>query len=94
MSCLVRFLSELPYWTIFSGIFLPVSLLLILMISYLRWKLAEVDSQLSQAHHPRDTAYHLCHEKTPWTGGQQWTARGETRPRDTRAPGRAGASLS
>ncbi|XP_035277921.1 small leucine-rich protein 1-like [Anguilla anguilla] len=79
MSSLSLFLSEVPGWALFSGIFLPVSLLLILMIAYLRWKLTEVDAELSQARHPRDTAYRLCHWTAPWKRGRRRAAGGRTR---------------
>ncbi|KAM9679228.1 small leucine-rich protein 1 [Dama dama] len=39
---------ELPGWFLFSGIFLPVTLLLLLLIAYFRIKLMEVNEELSQ----------------------------------------------
>lgn len=38
---LSELLSELPGWFLFSGIFLPVTLLLLLLIAYFRIKLME-----------------------------------------------------
>lgn len=35
------FLSKVPGWFLFTGIFLPVTLLLLLLIAYLRIKLKE-----------------------------------------------------
>ncbi|XP_059886407.1 small leucine-rich protein 1 [Delphinus delphis] len=45
---LSEFLRELPGWLLFSGIFLPVILLLFLLIAYFRIKLMEVNEELSQ----------------------------------------------
>ncbi|KAM6185211.1 small leucine-rich protein 1 [Rhynchocyon petersi] len=35
------FMTELPGWLLFSGVFLPVTLLLLLLIAYFRIKLIE-----------------------------------------------------
>ncbi|ETE63034.1 hypothetical protein L345_11206, partial [Ophiophagus hannah] len=48
------FLSKVPGWFLFTGIFLPVTLLLLLLIAYLRIKLKEVNKQLSLANNPTD----------------------------------------
>uniref|UniRef100_A0A670YZ01 Small leucine rich protein 1 n=1 Tax=Pseudonaja textilis TaxID=8673 RepID=A0A670YZ01_PSETE len=48
------FLSKVPGWFLFTGIFLPVTLLLLLLIVYLRIKLKEVNKQLSLANNPTD----------------------------------------
>ncbi|XP_032070707.1 small leucine-rich protein 1 [Thamnophis elegans] len=48
------FLSKVPAWFLFTGIFLPVTLLLLLLIAYLRIKLKEVNKQLSLANDPTD----------------------------------------
>ncbi|XP_067558991.1 LOW QUALITY PROTEIN: small leucine-rich protein 1 [Pseudorca crassidens] len=45
---LSEFLRELPGWLLLSGIFLPVTLLLFLLIAYFRIKLMEVNEELSQ----------------------------------------------
>ncbi|XP_069343795.1 small leucine-rich protein 1 [Eulemur rufifrons] len=47
-SVLSAFLGELPGWFLFFGIFLPVTLLLLLLIAYFRIKLIEVNEELSQ----------------------------------------------
>ncbi|XP_049510618.1 LOW QUALITY PROTEIN: small leucine-rich protein 1 [Panthera uncia] len=50
---LSAFLRELPGWLLFAGVFLPVTLLLLLLIAYFRTKLMEVNEELSQttSHH-------------------------------------------
>ncbi|XP_047415117.1 small leucine-rich protein 1 [Sciurus carolinensis] len=45
---LSAFLTELPGWFLFSGVFLPVALLLLLLIAYFRIKLIEVNEELPQ----------------------------------------------
>nr|XP_006200181.1 small leucine-rich protein 1 [Vicugna pacos] len=45
---LSEFVRELPGWFLFSGVFLPVTLLLLLLIAYFRIKLMEVNEELSQ----------------------------------------------
>ncbi|KAL4649098.1 small leucine-rich protein 1 [Arapaima gigas] len=65
MATLATFLKELPSGFLLFGIFLPVALLLFLIIAHLRWKLAEVNKELSQALDPRDTAYELCYGRKP-----------------------------
>ncbi|KAM8790343.1 small leucine-rich protein 1 [Rhynchonycteris naso] len=45
---LSAFVRELPGWFLLSGVFLPVSLLLLLLIAYFRIKLMEVTEELSQ----------------------------------------------
>lgn len=40
-SILSAFMRELPGWFLFSGVFLPVTLLLLLLIAYFRIKLIE-----------------------------------------------------
>ncbi|CAI9173511.1 unnamed protein product [Rangifer tarandus platyrhynchus] len=45
---LSELLRELPGWFLFSGIFLPVTLLLLLLIAYFRIKLMEANEELSQ----------------------------------------------
>lgn len=41
---LALFVREVPGWFLFTGIFLPVSLLLLLLIAYFRIKLIEGES--------------------------------------------------
>uniref|UniRef100_A0A2I3I073 Small leucine rich protein 1 n=1 Tax=Nomascus leucogenys TaxID=61853 RepID=A0A2I3I073_NOMLE len=57
-SVLSAFMRELPGWFLFSGVFLPVTLLLLLLIAYFRIKLIEVNEELSQTcdrqHNPKD----------------------------------------
>ncbi|XP_047625084.1 small leucine-rich protein 1 [Phacochoerus africanus] len=49
MSPVLReFLRELPGWFLLAGVFLPVTLLLLLLIAYFRIKLMEVNEELSQ----------------------------------------------
>nr|KAF6508157.1 small leucine rich protein 1 [Rousettus aegyptiacus] len=45
---LSAFMRELPGWFLFSGVFLPVTLLLLLLIAYFRIKLMEVNEELSK----------------------------------------------
>ncbi|XP_032752277.1 small leucine-rich protein 1 [Rattus rattus] len=47
-SVLVIFLQELPGPVLILGIFLPVTLLLLLLIAYFRIKLMAVEEQLAQ----------------------------------------------
>ncbi|KAG8582675.1 hypothetical protein GDO81_008164 [Engystomops pustulosus] len=47
------FVRELPIAYIFGGIFLPVALLLVSLISYLWIKLEEVNEELSEIRAPR-----------------------------------------
>uniref|UniRef100_A0A8D0GUD0 Small leucine rich protein 1 n=1 Tax=Sphenodon punctatus TaxID=8508 RepID=A0A8D0GUD0_SPHPU len=58
------FMKELPGWFLFSGIFLPVTLLLLLLIAYFRIKLIEVNEEVSRAHNHADAAlkYYMKHE--------------------------------
>lgn len=43
---LTVFVRELPGWFLFTGVFLPVTLLLLLLIAYLRMKLKEGESTI------------------------------------------------
>ncbi|KAG8510833.1 Small leucine-rich protein 1, partial [Galemys pyrenaicus] len=47
-QALSEFMRELPSWFLFSGVFLPVTMLLLLLIAYFRIKLIEVNEELSQ----------------------------------------------
>ncbi|XP_077209177.1 small leucine-rich protein 1 [Paroedura picta] len=51
---LAVFVNILPGWFLLMGIFLPVSLLLLLLLAYLRIKLREVNKELAQACNPAD----------------------------------------
>lgn len=44
---LSAFMRELPSWFLLCGVFLPVTLLLLLLIAYFRIKLMEVKEELS-----------------------------------------------
>ncbi|XP_073527325.1 small leucine-rich protein 1 [Phyllobates terribilis] len=61
ISVLVR---EMPITYIFGGIFLPVALLLLSLILYLRIQLEEVNEELAQIRAPRDSLrdYYLQYE--------------------------------
>ncbi|KAE8602420.1 hypothetical protein XENTR_v10013989 [Xenopus tropicalis] len=67
------FVRELPALYLFGGIFLPVTLLLIGLIYYLKIKLAEVDEELARARHPRDVLqdYYLKFEQLNASGRQR-----------------------
>ncbi|XP_075604207.1 small leucine-rich protein 1 [Balearica regulorum gibbericeps] len=47
------FVKELPGFILFAGIFVPVTLLLLLLIAYFRIKLIEVNEELAMARDPR-----------------------------------------
>uniref|UniRef100_A0A2K6SXD8 Small leucine rich protein 1 n=2 Tax=Saimiri boliviensis boliviensis TaxID=39432 RepID=A0A2K6SXD8_SAIBB len=68
-SVLSAFLRELPGWFLFSGVFLPVTLLLLLLIAYFRIKLIEVNEELSQTcvhqHNPKDGS--SLYQRMKWT---------------------------
>ncbi|XP_008005260.2 small leucine-rich protein 1 [Chlorocebus sabaeus] len=68
-SILSAFMRELPGWFLFSGVFLPVTLLLLLLIAYFRIKLIEVNEELSQTcdreHNPKDGS--SLYQRTKWT---------------------------
>ncbi|XP_053565101.1 small leucine-rich protein 1 [Bombina bombina] len=49
------FVTELPAWYLFGGIFLPVTLLLLGFMTYFWIKLKEVNEELTRAHDPRET---------------------------------------
>ncbi|XP_075302864.1 small leucine-rich protein 1 [Opisthocomus hoazin] len=46
------FVRELPGWVLFGVIFMPVTLLLLLLIVYFRIKLSEVNEELARAQNP------------------------------------------
>uniref|UniRef100_A0A2R8MKW1 Small leucine rich protein 1 n=1 Tax=Callithrix jacchus TaxID=9483 RepID=A0A2R8MKW1_CALJA len=68
-SVLSAFLRELPGWFLFYGVFLPVTLLLLLLIAYFRIKLIEVNEELSQTcdrqHNPKDGS--SLYQRMKWT---------------------------
>ncbi|XP_062344961.1 small leucine-rich protein 1 [Cinclus cinclus] len=43
------FVRELPGYVLFAGIFMPVTLLLLLLIAYFRIKLREVEEEMAMA---------------------------------------------
>ncbi|KAB5517067.1 hypothetical protein PHYPO_G00185190 [Pangasianodon hypophthalmus] len=60
MSLLAVFLSHVPGWFLCVGVFIPVSLLLLLLMRYLSMNLHQVEAELSKVRDPRETAYRLC----------------------------------
>ncbi|XP_009459104.1 PREDICTED: small leucine-rich protein 1 [Nipponia nippon] len=66
------FVKELPGYILFAGIFLPVTLLLLLLIAYFRIKLLEVDGELAMAQDPQKVLlnYHGQWQK-PRRSGQK-----------------------
>ncbi|TFK01746.1 phosphatidylinositol transfer protein alpha isoform [Platysternon megacephalum] len=62
---LSAFAKELPAWIIFTGIFLPVVLLLLLLIAYFRIKLIEVNEELAMADDPTNAIlnFHIRYQK-------------------------------
>ncbi|KAA0709011.1 hypothetical protein E1301_Tti023582 [Triplophysa tibetana] len=61
MSTLAVFITHLPGWILWTGIFLPVTTLLLLIITALIYKLQQVEKDLSVARDPGVTASQLCH---------------------------------
>ncbi|XP_071404008.1 small leucine-rich protein 1 [Pithys albifrons albifrons] len=57
------FLRELPGYVLFAGIFMPVTLLLLLLIAYFRIKLREVDEEPDVA---QDTQSALLYHHAQW----------------------------
>lgn len=49
------FARELPGYFIFGWIFMPVTLLLLLLIAYFRIQLSKVDQELAMLYDPRNT---------------------------------------
>lgn len=66
------FVRELPGAYIFGGIFLPVTLLLLSLISYLRIKLEEVNEELARTRNPREALqdYYLQYRQLKASKGQ------------------------
>ncbi|KAM9316672.1 small leucine-rich protein 1 [Gastrophryne carolinensis] len=66
------FVRELPALYIFAGIFLPVTLLLLGLIAYLRIKLEEVNEELAQTRDPREALqdYYLQYRRLKATERQ------------------------
>ncbi|XP_009878497.1 PREDICTED: small leucine-rich protein 1 [Charadrius vociferus] len=54
------FVRELPGYVLFAGIFMPVTLLLLLLIAYFRIKLLEVDEELAMAHDSMKDLLNYC----------------------------------
>ncbi|KAM3932605.1 small leucine-rich protein 1 [Leptodactylus fuscus] len=67
------FVRELPIAFIFGGIFLPVALLLLSLISYLMVKLEEVNEELAQIRAPRGSLrdYYLKYKRLKSSGIQR-----------------------
>ncbi|XP_073432217.1 small leucine-rich protein 1 [Dendrobates tinctorius] len=67
------FVREMPIIYIFGGIFLPVALLLLSLILYLRIKLEEVNEELAQVRAPRDSLrdYYLQYKRLKSTKSQR-----------------------
>ncbi|XP_050170545.1 small leucine-rich protein 1 [Myiozetetes cayanensis] len=66
------FLRELPGYVLFAGIFMPVTLLLLLLIVYFRIKLREVDEEQTMAQDPRNALLnHRGQWKKPRRSGQK-----------------------
>ncbi|XP_032537242.1 small leucine-rich protein 1 [Chiroxiphia lanceolata] len=66
------FLRELPGYVLFAGIFMPVTLLLLLLIAYFRIKLREVDEELAMEQDPRNALLnHRGQWKKPRRSGQK-----------------------
>ncbi|XP_077076487.1 small leucine-rich protein 1 [Siphateles boraxobius] len=63
MSSPAAFLNEVPGWFLWTGIFLPVSALLLLIIAYLSWKIRETEEELAMTTDPRETASQLRHSR-------------------------------
>ncbi|KAG9282324.1 small leucine-rich protein 1 [Astyanax mexicanus] len=59
MSSLSVFLKNVPGWFLCGGVFLPVTLLLLLLILHLNRKLQEVEVELSEAPDLREAAQQL-----------------------------------
>ncbi|KAK7150845.1 hypothetical protein R3I93_011944 [Phoxinus phoxinus] len=75
MSSPAAFLNEVPGWFLWTGIFLPVSALLLLIIAYLSWRLRQTEEELAMTTDPRETASQLSHSRP------RYTPRTETRRR-------------
>ncbi|XP_052527457.1 small leucine-rich protein 1 [Tympanuchus pallidicinctus] len=60
------FARELPGYFIFGWIFMPVTLLLLLLIVYFRIQLSKVDKELAMLYDPRNTLpnYDINQQKT------------------------------
>ncbi|XP_050994569.1 small leucine-rich protein 1-like isoform X2 [Labeo rohita] len=58
---IAAFLNEVPGWFLWTGVFFPVTALLLLLIALLSWKLRETEEELAVTPDPRQTAYHLCY---------------------------------
>ncbi|XP_061845601.1 small leucine-rich protein 1 [Colius striatus] len=56
------FMRELPGYVLFAGIFMPVTLLLLMLIAYFRIKLLEVDETLATAQAPTKFLLNYHHQ--------------------------------
>ncbi|XP_059354013.1 small leucine-rich protein 1-like isoform X2 [Carassius carassius] len=61
MSSPAVFLNELPGWFLWTGVFFPVTALLLLLIALLSWTLREKE-ELAVTPDPWHTHYQLCYE--------------------------------
>ncbi|KAF4796263.1 small leucine-rich protein 1 [Turdus rufiventris] len=57
------FVRELPGYVLFAGIFMPVTLLLLLLIAYFRIKLREVEEEMATA---QDSSNLLLNHRGQW----------------------------
>ncbi|XP_056122424.1 small leucine-rich protein 1-like isoform X2 [Rhinichthys klamathensis goyatoka] len=60
MSSPAAFLDRVPGWFLWTGIFLPVSALLLLVIAHLSWRIRQKE-ELAMTTDPRDTASQLSY---------------------------------
>ncbi|KAM8945535.1 small leucine-rich protein 1 [Pelodytes ibericus] len=65
------FVRELPALYIFGGIFLPVTLLLLAIMSYLMIQLNEVNRQLAQARDPKEALQDYYYQYSTITASQR-----------------------
>ncbi|XP_066036576.1 small leucine-rich protein 1 [Chamaea fasciata] len=66
------FVRELPGYVLFAGIFMPVTLLLLLLIAYFRIKLKEVEEEMVTAQDSRNVFLnHRGQWKKPRRSGQK-----------------------
>ncbi|XP_076189729.1 small leucine-rich protein 1 [Aptenodytes patagonicus] len=84
------FVKELPGCILFAGIFMPVTLLLLLLIAYFRIKLLEVNEELAMAEDPRKVLlnYHGQWQKPRRYGKKRTNTRTEGHLRDSHVSGR------
>lgn len=59
---LSAFLREVPGWFLFAGVFLPMTLLLLLLIAYFRTKLMEGECEATQGRDSKPVPMAHLHE--------------------------------